>query len=317
MKFATLSVLAAGLCVLTGSIVIAQESGVGEVKKPEPPVLSSPNVPDPKKPVPASYADPAEAPKDDASAVAENGDAAPDFGDDPAALKRQVTLLTQRLATLERQMEALTKQARTNHEDYVKVLDETTKTVKVVQEGVVMMNAELTTMAVGMKELRAEVEKSATDRKVLGALVDQSQKQIDTLNGDLKKVQTELGNVSGNLSDTTRDLEIALSQVARWDAVAGKWIRVRDKAEMSVNGKRERAEFTPTTQGKLVIVNTDPKNERVLYINGTPWLTRVGRSFVWVPVGDVSISLDGDNPEFYRRWKLNDDSGLMELQVKF
>ena len=86
---------------------------------------------------------------------------------------------------------------------------------------------------------------------------------------------------------------------------------------MSVGGERTKPELAPVTQGKLVIVNTDAVAERVLYINGTPWRTLVGRSHIWVPVGEVSIGTPGGDAKIYRAWKTNPASGRMELEYKF
>ncbi|MCC7421012.1 MAG: hypothetical protein IT428_12085 [Planctomycetaceae bacterium] len=319
MKTATFSVLIAGLCVLSGSVLSGQEGGGPQINKPTPPVLSTPETKDVKTTAPADIPVPA-VPKDlpaEEPAAAETSETKAYNADDPASVKRHIDQLNQRVLTLEKMVDALKSQVHKNGELTAATLAEAAADIKKTGEGVKMLANRFGELETDLKTVRTELSKSKDDQLRLGMAVENTQKQIDTLNAEMGSVREDLKVVSGNLTDATRDLEIALSQVARWDDVAGKWVRVAGKATMTVNGKRQAAQFAPTTQGKLVIINSDPERERVLYINGTPWLTRVGRSYVLVPVGDVSISTSRDNPQFLRKWTMNDATGMMEARYEF
>lgn len=318
MKTALSSVLIAGLCVLSGSVLSGQEGGP-QINKPTPPVPMAPTETEVKKPAPSGLptADvPRDLPAEEPVAQAETSETKVYDGDDPAALKRHVDELNQRVLALEKMVDALKSQVQKNGELTAATLTEAAADIKKTGEGVKMLATRFGELETDLKTVRTELGKSKDDQLRLGMAVENARKEIDAMSAEMGSVREDLKVVSGNLTDATRDLEIALSQVARWDDNAQKWVRVASKATMSVNGKRQAAQFAPTTQGKLVIVNSDDR-ERVLYINGTPWLTRVGRSYILVPVGDISISTNRDNPQFLRKWTMNDATGMMEARYEF
>lgn len=319
MKTAISSVLIAGLCVLSGSVLSGQDGGGPQVK-PTPPVLTTPEQTEVKKPAPSDFpatAVPKDLPPEEPPAQAETAETKAYNADDPAAVKRHIDLLNQRVLALEKLVDTLKTQVQRNGDDAAVTLSKAAADIKKTADGVSMLATRFGELETDLKSVRTELGKSTDDQLRLARLVGDAQKQIDTLNAEMGSVREDLKTVSGNLTDATRDLEIALSQVARWDENLGKWVRVAGKATMTVNGTRQPAQFAPTTQGKLVIINTDPDRERILYINGTPWLTRVGRSYILVPVGDVSISTTRDNPQFLRKWSMNDATGMMEARYEF
>lgn len=69
-------------------------------------------------------------------------------------------------------------------------------------------------------------------------------------------------------------------------------------------------DFRSATQGRLVIQNFTGA-PRLLYINGSLWEVRTNESFVWVPLGVVSIQRTPDAaPAFVTDWKFkkNEDA---------
>jgi hypothetical protein len=319
VKTAISSVLIAGLCVLSGSVLSGQDGGGPQINKPTPPVPMAPETTEVKKPAPSDVpvtAVPKDPPAEEPPAQAETAETKAYNADDPAAVKQHIDLLNQRVLALEKLVDTLKTQVQRNGDDAAVTLAKAAADIKKTADGVSMLATRFGELETDLKSVRNELGKSTDDQLRLARLVGDAQKQIDTLNAEMGTVREDLKTVGGNLTDATRDLEIALSQVARWDENVGKWVRVAGKATMTVNGKRQAAQFAPTTQGKLVIINTADR-ERVLYINGTQWLTRVGRSYILVPVGDVSISTSRDDPQFLRKWTMNDATGMMEARYEF
>ncbi len=72
-----------------------------------------------------------------------------------------------------------------------------------------------------------------------------------------------------------------------------------------------RTEFGRQLQGRLNLDNQSGV-EKVIYINGTAWTVRKGESYIYVPVGKVSIqhSID-DQPKFIDLDQWTTDAGQM------
>ena len=89
-----------------------------------------------------------------------------------------------------------------------------------------------------------------------------------------------------------------------------------DERPLHDKAGKPRPDVIRVTQGRLIIEN--PGDERLLYVNGTPWKAIRGKSFIWVPVGAVAISTEGGvEPTSYNDWTRNDESGYFELKFKF
>ena len=76
-----------------------------------------------------------------------------------------------------------------------------------------------------------------------------------------------------------------------------------------------RREVARAVQGRLLINNPDLSQERVIYVNGTPWRARIGQSYIWVPMGNVSVSqYPGITPQQFDNWQFNERTGNWELR---
>jgi len=136
--------------------------------------------------------------------------------------------------------------------------------------------------------------------------IDASQKLAADLDTRLSRLGTDLKNAETLIGQHTNDLRmIRNGSSAREDAI------------MDADGNI-RPEVIPTRSGKLVIVNTDPAAERILYVNGTPWRARVGRSYIWVPLGNVAVNPPNTvEPQVLSEWKKNAKTGVMEVEFRF
>lgn len=76
-----------------------------------------------------------------------------------------------------------------------------------------------------------------------------------------------------------------------------------------------RAGFGEMLQGKVRLVNNTGDN-KVLYINGTPWTVVTGNSYVFAPVGTVSFLREGEEEPTFKgvqEWTEGETLGRYEL----
>ncbi len=79
-----------------------------------------------------------------------------------------------------------------------------------------------------------------------------------------------------------------------------------------------RSGLAQMLQGKLRLINQTGEN-KVLYINGTPWTVLMGETYIFVPVGMVSfVSESSDSPTFkgIQEWNENHETDQLELEYR-
>ena len=119
----------------------------------------------------------------------------------------------------------------------------------------------------------------------------------------LQDVERELAN----LRDAISNLELASN-----DQNPGR----RALGAMS-ESPQLRGEIAEQLQGKVRLVNNTGQPQ-VVYINGTPWTVIQGRSFVFAPIGTVSIQRLGEAEPIFKgvhEWEANSATDDMELVI--
>lgn len=194
------------------------------------------------------------------------------------------------------------------------------------------LKRQLARLQADLVEARAELVrldiKYAEELKKTNDALAAAQKELATvgtvvshLEERRKAADQELADSRKSLDDLTRlvsrnnaDLNAILREVAEDDGKGGNW-KIKVNALSDKEGK-PRTDVIRVLQGRLLIDN--PGDERLLYVNGTPWKAIKGRSYIWVPVGAVTISTEGGiEPSVYSEWERNPDSRYYELKFKF
>jgi hypothetical protein len=117
---------------------------------------------------------------------------------------------------------------------------------------------------------------------------------------DLSDHQIALEEENARLKQQLQAMEVLAAKVETLEAqLAGVDDLARREADSALGRMADdpvlRTEFGRQLQGRLNLNNTLGV-EKVVFINGTAWTVRTGESYIYVPVGKVSIqeSLDGE-----------------------
>lgn len=108
------------------------------------------------------------------------------------------------------------------------------------------------------------------------------------------------------LTQKVESLARSMGEMVADDGTSGPRMNLLGNMEKSENF---REDFRSATQGRLVI-NNFTGMPQLLYINGNVWQVRTNESYIWVPLGVVSIQRSvSDEPTFVTDWnfKKNED----------
>ncbi len=132
----------------------------------------------------------------------------------------------------------------------------------------------------------------------------------------LSERQIALEEENRQLKLQLEDVEILTAKLATLEAqLADVGNMARREADEALGRMADdpvlRTEFGRQLQGKLNL-NNQSGIEKVIYINGTAWTVRTGESYIYVPVGKVSIQETKDaQPKFIDLDQWTTDAGQM------
>lgn len=161
--------------------------------------------------------------------------------------------------------------------------------------------------------VRKDSETSIEERKKVLDAVDLAQRAVVEMNSDLAKLKDSLKTVTANVDRNSQEIAKIVDQASGPTTVTAR----RPIDDLADESRKLKRDVIRTMQGRLLLKNSDTASEKTIYVNGTPWRARVGRSFLWVPLGHVSVGVNGKDPELRSDWVLNPTTGVMELTVEF
>lgn len=140
----------------------------------------------------------------------------------------------------------------------------------------------------------------------------------------IEKLQERAGGAESRLDDhdsriraageIARDNDEKLQSLAISDGSGGYMLDLSAKMERNAAFQQEVQE---TLQGKLRIHN-ESSSERRIHINGTAWRARPGWSYVWVPLGPVTIHRNADStPETSDQWEFVTENGAGNWVIRY
>lgn len=140
---------------------------------------------------------------------------------------------------------------------------------------------------------------------------------VDRLEDQIVNVERQLQTMTAANMDLKSQVEALTQKLDSLSRSMGDLLAEGGASgpKMNILGNMEKSEdfrkdFRSAAQGRLVI-NNFTGMPQLLYINGNVWQVRTNESYIWVPLGVVSIQRAvSDAPTFVTNWefKKNDDA---------
>lgn len=163
----------------------------------------------------------------------------------------------------------------------------------------------------GISDLRDTIEEN---NRSIKQLVDMARENQNAIAGLRDRTLTNEEEII-SLRRTADDNQNKLNQIVTGSASGGYMVDLVGKMTESPDFKRavERA-----TQGRLYVINHSDV-ERTLYLNGSLWRARPGRTYIFAPVGTVTAHNEFGRPlpVDSAGWHYNDLTGFWEMDYHF